>query len=114
MMAPGGGPMPLKCRIAEEAGRPPVAVLTGSLDEQAGLGEIFARLAGLAGDALILNAEGVGRVNSIGLLEWINGLTALTKRRKVAVERLSYALAVHGITVWNFMAAAEVRSCMSP
>ena len=61
--------MSLECRVVQ-APPPPHVYLTGAIDEHTDLDRVFAHLYELRADPLILNLEGVIRINSISALSW--------------------------------------------
>jgi len=84
--------------------------LSGALDENSDLQELFARL---SGDA-VLNMRNVERVNSMGVHGWIPLMTRLSEQHRVVVDDISYALVQNANAVANMFGSAQVRSCMAP
>ena len=105
--------MSMQCRIVARPSGPPQGYLTGALDENAELGKVFAELGG-AGKELTVFLQGILRVNSIGVRNWVREMTAFTSGRRVTIEALSYPLAVQANQVSNLMGTAQVVSCMAP
>lgn len=109
--------MSLQCRVVVKAGSPPQAYLSGAIDENAPLAAIFAELAAAAAapeNEITVFMQGVNRVNSIGVRNWVQEIERLTKSRRIRIEGLSYPLAMQANSVANLMGSAEVASCMAP
>ena len=105
--------MSLECRVVQ-APPPPHVYLTGAIDEHTDLDRVFAHLYELRADPLILNLEGVIRINSIGLRHWIPLLSRLSSARAVLVEGLSYPFVLQANNVANLLGGVKVRSCVAP
>jgi hypothetical protein len=103
--------MALECRVVRDGER---AYLSGAIDEHTRLTEVFAELARLPGDSLVLDLQGVIRINSLGIRGWIPLITQLTAVRRVVVEGLSYPFVIQANNVYNLLASARVASCMAP
>lgn len=101
--------MTLECRVVKSE-----VFLTGSIDEHSSLEKVFAQLAKTRDDPLVVNLQGVLRINSIGVRRWIPLMAALAKSRRVTVSALSYPLVMQANMLVNLMAGAKVVSCMAP
>ena len=67
------------------------------------------------GKQLVLNLEGVQRINSTGVREWINFINALGKNnRDVTLERCSVAIVQQLNMIANFRGQAKVTSLFAP
>jgi DNA-directed RNA polymerase subunit RPC12/RpoP len=86
-------------------------VLSGTIDENADLDAIFAKLSVLP---TVLNLRAIERVNSIGVHRWIPLVTAAAKRHPLEIEEISYALVQTANVVANLFGAATLHSCMAP
>jgi hypothetical protein len=105
--------VPLKCRIV--AAPPPKQVhLAGAIDEHSDVTSAFSQMEALDGASLVLNLEGVIRINSIGLRQWIPLLARLCKARSVVVEGVSYPFVLQANNVSNVFSSAQVKSCVAP
>jgi hypothetical protein len=101
---------PLAWRVVEhEAGRLVVA-LRGEINENADLGEL-GRL--LSGD-VELDMEGVTRVNSCGVREWVNFVRALDAVSALRFSRCSPNVVLQLNTIYNFRGRARVVSFLAP
>ena len=106
--------MSVQCRVVAGASGQPQAYLTGVLDENAPLQQVFAELAASTREDVTVFMQGIIRVNSIGVRNWVREITGFTRARRVTIEGLSYPLAMQAINVSNLMGTAEVVSCMAP
>ena len=88
--------------------------LMGSIDEHAPLEEQFRILDQTPGDPLIVNLQGILRINSIGVRRWIPFITRLGQTRRVRVEAMSYPLVMQANMLMNLMAGVRIASCMAP
>jgi hypothetical protein len=86
------------------------ATLAGSIDENADLQGLFAKL---TGDA-VLNMQQVERVNSMGVHRWIPLATAFSQKHRLMIDEISYALVQNANVVANLFGAGMVRSCSAP
>ena len=105
--------MAIECRVVQ-APAPPHVYLSGAIDEHTDLDKVFADLQQVRPDPLILNLEGILRINSIGLRHWIPLVSQLSKSRTVVVEALSYPFVIQANNVANLLAGVEIRSCVAP
>jgi hypothetical protein len=107
--------MALECRVVHGSGpQGDRAYLSGAIDEHTRLNDVFAQLTKIPGEALILDLQGVIRINSIGIRGWIPLITQLTSVRRVTVEGLSYPFVIQANNVYNLLAGARVHSVMAP
>lgn len=86
-------------------------VISGSIDENADLEAIFAKLEPLP---TVVNLRDIERVNSIGVHRWIPLVTAAAKRHPLEIEEISYALVQNANVVANLFGTATLHSCMAP
>jgi hypothetical protein len=105
--------MSLACRVVPSP-PPPKAYLTGAIDERADLQATFDQLTTLPEGPLVVNLEGILRINSIGLRKWIPLLAALSKSRKLVVEALSYPMVLQANSIANLLPDVRVVSCIAP
>jgi hypothetical protein len=106
--------MSLQCRVVAKDPGSPQAYLSGAIDENAPLEKIFADLAAAAPARMTVFMQGINRVNSIGVRNWVREITDFTRNRPVRIEGLSYPLAMQANSVANLMGSAEIASCMAP
>ena len=106
--------MSLQCRVVAREPGPPQAYLSGSIDENAALDKVFAELAAAAAGGMTVFMQGISRINSIGVRNWVQEIDRFTKNRQIRIEGLSYPLSMQANNVANLMGAAEVVSCMAP
>src|SRR5262245_39793174 len=106
--------MALECRVVEAPARAPKVFLSGAIDEHSTLDDVFAKVTKAVGGSLVMNLQGIIRINSLGIRGWIPLMSSLTKGRQVSVEALSYPLVLQANNVANLLAAAQIVSCMAP
>ncbi len=95
--------------VTEESGKSRL-LLSGAIDERS---DLPAALHGVIGD-VVINLEGIERINSIGVHRWIPAFAAFAVNRKVEIERLSYPLVLQANMVANLFGQARVLSCVAP
>src|SRR5262245_52988207 len=85
--------------------------LTGDITETSGLGELLGQLSG----KVVLDLGQVGRVNSAGVREWVDFVTALSNdSTEVVLEHCSVAV-VHQLNmIEDFRGSARVASVHAP
>ena len=75
----------------------------------------FRPVLGSAAKRLVINLEGVQRINSTGVREWINFINALGKEsRDVTLDRCSVAIVQQLNMISNFRGQAKVTSIFAP
>jgi hypothetical protein len=84
--------------------------LAGAIDEHSDFDGVFRDL---DRDATF-NLEGIDRINSMGIRNWIASISRFTKQYKARIEALSYPVVMQAHCVANLFASARVRSCMAP
>jgi hypothetical protein len=99
----------LQVRV-EQVGGVSRVYLKGPIDEHCQLKDIFAPLEG----ELVINLEGIERINSMGVHRWVQPFDALTQRARVTVEAISYPVVLQANCVANLFGAAHVISCVAP
>jgi hypothetical protein len=87
-----------------------LVVLLGTIDENADLASVFARL----DRDTTMNLEHIERVNSMGVHRWVPLITSFTANHLLMIERISYPLVQNANVVSNLFGAATVRSCIAP
>lgn len=102
--------MSLNVQIEDTSGYPPRIFLSGRLDECAQAKEV---LGSIRQDA-VLNLSKIDRVNSVGLIEWLRGITHLTSTHTIAVEAISRGMATYAGHLDNLFGKARILSCMAP
>lgn len=102
--------MSLNVQIENRSSAPPRIFLSGRLDECARTKEI---LGDIRQDA-VLNLSKIDRVNSVGLIEWLRGITRLTSAHTIVVEAISRGMATYAGHLDNLFGKARILSCMAP
>jgi len=104
-------PERLTWNVAEASGATRV-VLRGAVDE----GADFAALANLlrGKNAIRFDLQGIQRINSCGVLEWVNFFRGLGAASKIQFERCSPFIVWQMNMISNFKASATVLSVMAP
>src|ERR1700761_3070041 len=106
----GGGGEPFSWRvIGEEHGALHVE-LRGEIDENADFSELRQTLRG----DVELGLEGVTRINSCGVREWVNFVRGLNEVRTLWFVRCSPPVVLQLNTIFNFRGRARVRSFLAP
>ncbi len=85
-------------------------VLVGPIDERCDL----AALRGVQTGRLVLDLEGVTRINSVGVGEWIRTMQAIPESVEVVWERASVALVRQMSMIANFHGRSRIRSFHAP
>lgn len=102
----------LRYKLSKRPDGADAVVLSGAIDESADLQLILGALE--PSSEVVLNLEGIDRINSIGVHRWLPFIGALSERRRVTVEVLSYPMVMQANTVARLFANATVRSCLAP
>jgi len=98
-------------RVEEQAGTTKV-VVSGEITEETDFGPIL-DLEG--GRTILVDLGGVSRINSCGVREWLNFVTALQARgRKLILERCAPVIVTQLNTIYNFTGGGQVRSVLGP
>jgi anti-anti-sigma regulatory factor len=99
----------LAWRIKEQADLT-VVELRGELNEAAELDRLRQRLKG----QVVLHLGAVRRINSGGVREWVNFITALSSSAQVTLTHCSPSVVTQLNMIYNFRGKAKVRSFMAP
>jgi hypothetical protein len=84
--------------------------LRGEIDENADFSELHATLRG----NVELSLEGITRINSCGVREWVNFVRGLEAVRALWFARCSPPVVLQLNTIYNFRGRARVSSFMAP
>ncbi|HEX6836652.1 MAG TPA: hypothetical protein VF334_08770 [Polyangia bacterium] len=84
--------------------------LRGEIDENADFSELHAALRG----NVELSLEGITRINSCGVREWVNFVRGLDAVRALWFARCSPPVVLQLNTIYNFRGRARVSSFMAP
>jgi eukaryotic-like serine/threonine-protein kinase len=84
--------------------------LRGDLSESAELDRLRRRLKG----HVVIHLGGIRRVNSGGVREWVNFISALCKTNPVTLTHCSPSVVAQLNMIFNFRAHAGVRSFLAP
>ncbi len=85
-------------------------VLSGAIDENSDLENVFARITGNA----VINMRAVDRINSMGVHYWIPLVVRTSAHHRLVFEEISYAMVQNAVAVANMFGTAELSSCMAP
>lgn len=99
----------LSWRVEERDGRV-VAQLEGEINENADFSELRLRLRG----DVTLELDGITRVNSCGVREWVNFVRTLEGVRNLRFARCSPTVVLQLNTIYNFRGPARVTSFLAP
>jgi anti-anti-sigma regulatory factor len=95
----------------EEHGATTKVVVSGEITEETDFGPIL----DAKGRTLLVDLGGVSRINSCGVREWLNFVTALQARgRSLILERCAPVIVTQLNTIYNFAGGGQVRSVMGP
>lgn len=97
-------------RFTVEGQNPQLVHVIGAINETSDLTPMFSGLT----DDVVFSLEGVDKINSIGILNWVKAFTPFAKGRSVRVRNLSYPLANQAASISNLFAGAEIESSMAP
>ena len=84
--------------------------LVGVIDEHADL----SAFSEAASARLVLNLEGVTRINSFGVSRWIKAIGSVPPQVSVICDRMSVVMASQVTMIANFLGRAKVRSFYAP
>src|SRR5688572_3056912 len=95
----------------EEQGGTTRVVVSGEITEETDFGPILE----VDGGTVRVDLGGVSRINSCGVREWLNFVTALKATgRKLILERCAPVIVTQLNTIYNFTAGGTVRSVLGP
>ncbi len=106
----GGGGEPFSWRVVGEDHGALQVELRGEIDENADFSELRQRLRG----DVEMGLEGVTRINSCGVREWVNFVRGLDAVRTLWFVRCSPPVVLQLNTIFNFRGRARVRSFLAP
>ena len=101
---------PFSWRVAGDADDCLRVELRGEIDENADFSELHQQLHG----NVELGLEGITRINSCGVREWVNFVRGLHDVRQLSFARCSPPVVLQLNTIYNFRGRARVRSFMAP
>jgi anti-anti-sigma regulatory factor len=95
----------------ENKGATTTVVVSGEITEETDFGPILE----VQGGTVNLDLGGVSRINSCGVREWLNFVTALKATgRKLILERCAPVIVTQLNTIYNFTGGGTVRSVLGP
>jgi hypothetical protein len=101
---------PFSWRVAGREGEWLRVELRGEIDENADFSELRSTLRG----NVELRLEGITRINSCGVREWVNFVRGLEGVRALWFSRCSPPVVLQLNTIYNFRGRARVSSFMAP
>jgi hypothetical protein len=101
---------PFSWRITRQDGDHLQIELRGEIDENADFSELRQTLRG----DVELGLEGITRINSCGVREWVNFVRGLTQVHALSFSRCSPPVVLQLNTIFNFRGRAHVSSFMAP
>jgi len=101
---------PFSWRVAGRDGDVMRVELRGEIDENADFSDLRHTLRG----NVDLRLEGITRINSCGVREWVNFVRGLDSVRTLSFSRCSPPVVLQLNTIYNFRGRARVRSFMAP
>lgn len=110
MAPPSTGPGEALSFKVEAEGERVIARLNGEIDENADFSDLKRQLHG----DVELVLEGITRVNSCGVREWVNFVRALDHVRSLQFARCSPTVVLQLNTIYNFRGRARVTSFLAP
>ncbi|HEY7955487.1 MAG: hypothetical protein ACHQ17_05520 [Polyangia bacterium] len=108
--SPTGGPSEALSWRVEVHGGTMVARLTGEIDENADFSDLKRQLSG----DVELELDGITRVNSCGVREWVNFVRGLDEVTTLRFARCSPTVVLQLNTIYNFRGRARVISFLAP
>ena len=97
-------------RVEQQGGTTHV-VVSGEITEETDFGPILE----VEGGVVRVDLAGVSRINSCGVREWLNFVTALkSSGRKLILERCAPVIVTQLNTIYNFTGGGTVRSVLGP
>jgi hypothetical protein len=106
---PGFG-QPLTWRVESRGADALEVELRGEVNENADFTELRAKLRG----DVTLSLEGITRVNSCGVREWVNFVRTLPQVTRLRFSRCSPTVVLQLNTIYNFRGGARVISFLAP
>jgi hypothetical protein len=101
---------PFSWQVVDRNGSAMRVELRGEIDENADFSELGAALRG----DVELGLEGITRINSCGVREWVNFVRGLDAVRALWFSRCSPVVVLQLNTIYNFRGRAHVTSFMAP
>src|SRR6266542_412969 len=101
---------PFSWRVTRRDGERLYVELRGEIDENADFSELRHSLRG----EVELMLEGITRINSCGVREWVNFVRSLTQVRSLVFSRCSPPVVLQLNNIFNFRGRARVISFMAP
>jgi hypothetical protein len=101
---------PFSWRVESREGEWLRVTLRGEIDENADFSELRQTLRG----NVELSLEGITRINSCGVREWVNFVRGLSQVRQLWFARCSPPVVLQLNTIYNFRGRAQVSSFMAP
>lgn len=101
--------VPLSWRIKERPGFTTVEFI-GEIDENADFSELRRQLRG----SVVFRLQGIKRINSCGLREWVNFVRDLPNVTDLVFSHCSPAIVTQLSMIYNFRGGATVRSFFAP
>ena len=108
--SPTGGPSEALSWRVEVHGGTMVARLTGEIDENADFSDLKRQLSG----DVELELDGITRVNSCGVREWVNFVRGFDEVTTLRFSRCSPTVVLQLNTIYNFRGRARVISFLAP
>jgi anti-anti-sigma regulatory factor/DNA-directed RNA polymerase subunit RPC12/RpoP len=100
----------MKFQVEQHDGTTRVTV-SGEITEESDFGPIIDEIEG----AVVVDLGGVTRINSCGVREWLNFVTALKgASRSLTLDRCPPVIVTHLNTIYNFTGGGTVRSVFGP
>jgi anti-anti-sigma regulatory factor len=93
-----------------DAGERQRVKLRGEINENADFSDLTTHLSG----DVDLDLEGISRINSCGVREWVNFVRDLRNVRTLRFERCSPVVVLQLNTIFNFRGRAKVSSFLAP
>jgi hypothetical protein len=84
--------------------------LSGVIDDMVDLQPLFRELP----PKLAVDLRGIERINSVGVLNWVELMSRITAAHDLTIEGVSYPVVMQAICVRSFFGRAKVASCMAP
>src|SRR4051812_27782907 len=109
-MRGGEGGEPFSWKVEARDGDSLRVALRGEIDENADFSELRSQLRG----NVELSLEGITRINSCGVREWVNFVRGLSDVRALWFARCSPPVVLQLNTIYNFRGRARVSSFMAP
>lgn len=101
---------PFSWKVEARDGERLRVALRGEIDENADFSELRATLRG----DVELSLEGITRINSCGVREWVNFVRGLEAVRALSFARCSPPVVLQLNTIYNFRGRARIASFLAP